>query len=314
MLAKSLGVKEIVILVNKMDEASVEWSEDRFEEIRGQLLKFLRDYCEYPEQNIHWLPYSGFTGENMMTGIKNPKGSWYKGPTMFELFDQLPTPERDNDGPLRFPIFDKYKDGTSLYAFGKVESGTMVHSKMIFGGFSHKKIGSKLTLMPSGDQVTIQAIYDNADKRVPYAKAGEGVKVLLKGIEDDYVNIGDIICSNHSFCYVCNEFEAEIFLTHIPKHKSIMSTGYACVMHLHAAMEEVFIKEIKCNGMEGLSFNNIKIAEYSKSEGKFNHAKYLKKGSKGIVVISTRSIHPICCEKADTMAHLGKFTLRDEGK
>ena len=70
--------------------------------------------------------------------------------------------------------------------------------------------------------------------------------MLLKGIEDDYVYKGDIICSNHNFCYICNEFEAEVFLTHIPKHKSIMSNGYACVIHLHSAMEEVFIKEIKC--------------------------------------------------------------------
>jgi len=287
MLAKSLGVKEIVLLINKMDEGSVEWAEQRFEEIKGHLLPFLRDFCGYSEQNIHWIPYSGYTGENMKTGIKNPKGSWYKGPTMFELFDQLPTPERDNEGPLRFPIFDKYKDGNSLYVFGKVESGTMVHS-------------SKLTLMPGGDQVVVQAIYDDTDKRIPYAKAGEGVKVLLKGIEDDYVYKGDIICNNYSFCYICNEFEAEIFLTHIPKHKSIMSNGYACVIHLHSTMEEVFIKEIK--------------SEYSKSDEKFHPAKYLKKGSKGIVIISTRSIHPICCEKAETMPHLGKFTLRDEGK
>ncbi len=56
------------------------------------------------------------------------------------------------------------------------------------------------------------------------------------------------------------------------------------------------------------------LAEFVKAEEKFKPAKYLKAGSTGIVIVATKSPHPICCEKADTMPHLGRFTLRDEGK
>jgi len=287
MLARSLGVQDIVILVNKMDEETIDWNQQRYETIRKKLLPFLKDSCGYEENNIHWIPYSALNGDNMQEMSKNPKSTWYKGPTFFDLLDELQLPKREMDGPVRIPILDKFKDGGSLYVFGKVESGTIVHS-------------SKLTLVPSGDIITIHAIYDDADKRIPYAKPGEGVKLHIKGIEDDYVNRGDMICSNYSFPFVCNEFEAEINVTDLPEHKAIMSTGYTCVIHLHSAMEEVYIKEVK--------------TEWVKNEEKFKNAKFLKAGSVGVVIISTKSPHPLCCEKAEAMPHLGRFTLRDEGK
>lgn len=287
MLAKSLGVQDIIILINKMDEQTIDWDQKRYDYIKKNLQPFLRDSCGYEDKNVHWIPYSAINGDNMQEMSKNPKSTWYKGPTFFDLLDQLPAPARDSESPVRIPVLDKFKDGGSLYVFGKVESGTIVHS-------------SKLTLVPSGDVITIYAIYDDADKRIPYAKPGEGVKLHIKGIEDDYVNRGDMICSNHSFPFVCNEFEAEIQVTDLPEHKAIMSTGYTCVIHLHAAMEEVYIREVK--------------SEYSKTEEKYKPAKYLKAGSTGIVIVATKSPHPICCEKAETMPHLGRFTLRDEGK
>jgi len=182
---------------------------------------------------------------------------------------------------------DKYKDAGNLFVFGKVESGTIT-------------IGQKLTLVPIGESVTLHAIYNDEDKRIPYARPGEGVKLHIKGIEDDYVTRGDIISSNHSFPFVCTEFEAEVNIIDLPEHKAILSTGYNCILHLHSAMEEIYFKDIK--------------SEYNKNEEKHKPSKYLKSGSIGIVIIATMSNHPICCEKAEVMPHLGDFTLRDEGK
>jgi len=42
-----------------------------------------------------------------------------------EVLDELPIPKRDEKGPLRMPIMDKYKEA-GFFVFGKVESGTLV--------------------------------------------------------------------------------------------------------------------------------------------------------------------------------------------
>lgn len=135
----------------------------------------------------------------------------------------------------------------------------------------------------------------------------------MKNFEDSYINKGDMICSNNSFAHVCNEVEAEITITELPENKAIMSTGYNCVIHIHSALEEIYIKDIKGNI---LNLHNLilPIAEYSKAEDKMKAAKFLKAGSTGKVVISTISGNPICCEKAEFMPVLGTFTLRDEGR
>ena len=60
MLARALGVTELIILVNKMDEGSVNWSKARFQEIKDKLGPFLQKGCGYDLQNsVKWIPMSG---------------------------------------------------------------------------------------------------------------------------------------------------------------------------------------------------------------------------------------------------------------
>ena len=126
MLAKSLGVQELVLLINKMDENTINWSKDRFDSIKRQMTPFLKNACGYDmENNVHWIPISGLNGDNIQTGITASEGSWYEGPTFMELLDNLPVPKRDPEGPVRIPVLDKYKDAGALYIYGKVESGTI---------------------------------------------------------------------------------------------------------------------------------------------------------------------------------------------
>ena len=53
-----------------------------------------------------------------------------------------------------------------------------------------------------------------------------------------------MISSSWQFTQICNVMECEINILELPDHKPIMSSGYSCVMHLHSALEEVFVKEI----------------------------------------------------------------------
>jgi peptide chain release factor subunit 3 len=283
MLAKALGVQQLVVVINKMDE--VDWAEKRFLQIQDQLIPFLKSSCGYDMDSVIWVPIAGLLGENMKESVKNPNASWYKGKPLFDALDLLPLTKRDETGPIRIPVLDKYKEAGASFAFGKVESGTIVP-------------GLSVTILPLGEQITIHAIYNNDDVRVAYAKAGEGVKLHIKGIDDDNISRGDVICSNWSFTQICNVLECEINILELPEHKPIMSSGYTCVMHLHSALEDIFIKDI--------------LAEYDK-EKNAKTSKFLRSGSLGLVRIQTMN-NPICCEKFETMPQLGRFTLRDEGK
>lgn len=133
-LAKSLGVFKLVVAVNKMDEPSVKWSKDRFNEILTSLKPFIAS-CGYdPEKDCSYIPISGLNGDNLMEPVKPTVCNWYQGPTFMDILDGFELPPRDPEGPLRIPILDKMKDrGTVI--FGKIESGTV-------------KLGDQLCVMP----------------------------------------------------------------------------------------------------------------------------------------------------------------------
>jgi peptide chain release factor subunit 3 len=285
MLARSLGVSEIIVVVNKMDEASVNWSEKRFTQIKEQVSVFLKNSCGYNlEKCVRWVPISGLLGDGIMVPVDPAKCPWYKGAPLMGILDELPIPKRDEKGAIRMPIMDKYKE-SGFFVFGKVENGTII-------------TGMNLAIVPSADEVQIVAIYNAEDKKIPYAKPGENVKICLKGIEDENLTRGDILCSTDNFPQVCQEFEATISVLELPEHKQIMSSGYSCVIHLHAALEEVFISEVR--------------AELDRKTKVKKNATFLKAGSQGIVRITSKNA--LCCEKYETMAQLGRFTLRDEGR
>lgn len=89
-LAKSLGVQKLIIMVNKMDDHSVNWSKGRWDEIQKGLLPFLLK-TGYKETDIFWVPISGLTGTNLVNR-ENMKTlcPWYDGPSFLEILDDLP--------------------------------------------------------------------------------------------------------------------------------------------------------------------------------------------------------------------------------
>jgi peptide chain release factor subunit 3 len=92
--------------------------------------------------------------------------------------------------PLRIPVNDKFKDQGHLYIFGKVESGTVIEDQTV-------------SLLPSKAYFVVKELFNARDERLPYAMAGENVKLKVKLIEEDEVNRGNIICNNNNYCQVC---------------------------------------------------------------------------------------------------------------
>jgi peptide chain release factor subunit 3 len=114
----------LVITINKMDEATVKWSKDRYEEIKTNLSPFLVTCGFDLEKDVYWVPISGFTADNIKDRVDKKICNWYNGPSLLELIDDMEIPERDASGPIRIPIIDKLKD-RGVVVFGKVESGTI---------------------------------------------------------------------------------------------------------------------------------------------------------------------------------------------
>ena len=111
MLAKNSGTQELIILINKMDEKNINWSQDRFDSIRNKTASFLEKSCGYDvESHVFWIPVSGLTRDDIKNGITVSEGSWYKGPTFMEVLDGLQVHKGDPEGPVRISIRDKYEN------------------------------------------------------------------------------------------------------------------------------------------------------------------------------------------------------------
>src|SRR5256712_324109 len=104
-LARTLGVSALVVAVNKMDDATVKYAKERYEECKRELEGLLKT-VGYNVTKINFIPTSGWLGDNLKVKSKNTP--WYTGPTLFEALDGFVAPPKPLDKPLRVPIQDVY--------------------------------------------------------------------------------------------------------------------------------------------------------------------------------------------------------------
>ena len=229
-LARSLGVQKVVIVINKMDEKSVQWKQERYNKIVGSLKPFLLG-VGYEESDLFFVPISGLTGENITEPLDKKVCSWYDGKTMLEILDELPVEYRDPNGPLRIPVLDKMKDSNRMVIHGKIESGTV-------------KLGDKLTLAPHNRAAQVLEIKDSKSKPVEYARPGENVQVKCLHLEEEDISPGSVLCIREAPMPASVLFEAEIDVLELLEYKPIISKGYTCMIHIHTHSDEVTIKDI----------------------------------------------------------------------
>ncbi|KAM3716180.1 Eukaryotic peptide chain release factor GTP-binding subunit ERF3A [Dirofilaria immitis] len=281
MLVKTTGVKYLVVLVNKMDDPTVNWDEERFKEIQSKLTPYLRKCGFNPKTDIIYIPVSGLTGAFLKERPNAEFGSWYTGPCFIEYIDtMLPSISRDYEGPVRVIIADKYSDmGTII--IGKMESGVVVK-------------GQTLTVMPNRTSIQVIQLWSD-DVEIDKVVSGDNVKLKLKGIEDNDILPGFVLCSPDALCHVGRVFDAEVVIL---DHKSIIASGYSCVLHIQSATEEVVVKAVICT--------------IDKKTGNKVRARFVKQDEKCIMRLE--SSESFCLEAFKNFPQMGRFTLRDEGK
>lgn len=284
MLAKTAGVKHLVVVINKMDDSTVAWSIERFNECKDALTQFLKTVGFKVSEEVTFMPVSGLMGYNLLTPIPEGMCPWYSGPALIPLLDSMSKIVRMLDCPLAMPITDRYRD-MGLIAFGKLESGQM-------------KKGQKVVIMPDRRPVVIESIL-HQDREVDHAVSGENVKVKLKNCEEDDLKPGYVICSAKEPCHVGRIFDAQIVVL---EYKSIICPGYTAVLHLHAATEEVVLKIIICQVDK-------KTGKPDKTKGR---PRFMKPGDICIARFEANGV--LCMETFKDHPQMGRFTLRDEGK
>ncbi|XP_078519295.1 eukaryotic peptide chain release factor GTP-binding subunit ERF3A isoform X2 [Lissotriton helveticus] len=280
MLAKTAGVKHLIVLVNKMDDPTVNWSLDRYEECKEKLVPFLKKVGFNPKKDIHFMPCSGLTGSNLKEPVEFC--TWYSGLPFIPYLDNLPNFNRSVDGPVRLPIVDKYKDmGTVV--LGKLESGSICK-------------GQQLVMMPNKHTVEVLGLLSD-EVETEAVTPGENLKIRLKGIEEEEILPGFILCDLNNLCHSGRTFDAQIVII---EHKSIICPGYNAVLHIHTCIEEVEIIALIC-------LVDKKSGEKSKTRPRF-----VKQDQ--VCIARLKTAGTICLETFKEFPQMGRFTLRDEGR
>ncbi|KAK2385636.1 hypothetical protein P8452_40336 [Trifolium repens] len=283
-LAKTLGVTKLLVVVNKMDDPTVNWSKERYDEIESKMVPFLKQSGYNVKKDVSFLPISGLMGLNLKTRLDKSHCSWWDGPCLFEALDSIEVPMGDPKSPFRMPIIDKFKDmGTVV--MGKVESGTI-------------RDGDSLLIMPNKDHVKVVAIYID-ENRVKCAGPGENLRVRVSGVEEEDLLSGFVLSSAANPISTVTEFVAQLQILELLDN-AIFTAGYKAVLHVHSVVEE-------CEIVELLQQIDPKTRKPIKKKVLF-----VKNGA--IVLCRVQVNNVICVEKFSDFPQLGRFTLRTEGK
>ncbi|MEM4840495.1 MAG: elongation factor 1-alpha, partial [Sulfolobales archaeon] len=199
-LAKTMGLDQIIVAVNKMDITEPPWSEARYKEVVSVLTKFMKG-LGYKVDAIPFVPVSGWLGDNLIE--KSANMPWYKGPTLVEALDTVKEPAKPVDKPLRLPIQEVYSiSGVGTVPVGRVETGRL-------------RVGDKVVFMPPGkvgDVRSIEMHHERLDEALP----GDNIGFNVRGVSKEDIKRGDVVGHTTNPPTVVDEFTARIFVVWHP--------------------------------------------------------------------------------------------------
>jgi peptide chain release factor subunit 3 len=281
-LVKTLGVRKLIVAINKMDDSTVNWSKERYDEIVERVTPFLKQNGYNMKTEVEIIPISGFSGANLKDRVAKTACTWYDGPSLLEYLDSMPSLERKIDAPLLMPVTGKYKDLGTIVT-GKIESGQV-------------QKGQNVLVMPNKQAAEILAI-NIEEAEVKSAIAGDNVRLKLKGVEEDDVATGFVICEPARPVKASTRFLVQLIIFSI---RNIMAPGYTAVLHVHAASEEITISRFEA------------LIDKKTGDRLPKKPMFVRQGE--VVIAEMECQGTICMEPYADSPALGRFTLRDEGK
>ena len=280
LLCRTLGVPQMVVAITKMDDPSVSWSKERYEEVKGAVEGILRR-IGYDTSKIPFVPVSGWTGDNLVEQSSNM--SWYDGPTLVEALDMMQVPPRPIDKPLRIPIQNVYSiTGVGTVPVGRVETGII-------------RVGDQVVFMPEGVGGEVRSIEMH---HTPLKEAGPGDNIgfNVRGISRTDVRRGSVAGHPDNPPTIVKEFIGQIIVV---QHPTAIAAGYTPVMHAHTSRTPVQFAEL--------------IAKLDPRTGQKveDNPSFLRAGDAAIVRFQL--MKPVVIEEHAKIPQLGRFAIRDMG-
>src|SRR5947209_18466934 len=279
-LLRTLGVNQLVVCINKMDDQTVKYSEQRFNESKQDVENLLR-IVGYDLKTVKIIPVSGWTGENLVK--KSTNMPWYKGPTLFEVLDSFSEPPKPINKPLRIPIQDVYTiTGVGTVPVGRVETGKM-------------KVGDTVVIMPEGITAEVKSI-ETHHTPMQEAMAGDNIGFNLRGVAKTDFRRGSVLGPPNDPPTIAKEFLGQIIVVY---HPTAIAAGYTPVLHCHTAQVAATITEL--------------VAKIDPRTGQPTEEKpkTIKTGDSAIVRI--QPLRPLVIETFKEYPELGRYALRDMG-
>lgn len=273
-----------MVVVNKMDDPTVEWSKARYDECITKLTVFLKGVGYNPKSDITFMPISAQTTLGIKDRIPGSVAPWYTGPSLLEYLDNMDKLDRKTNAPFMMPVGGKYRDMGTIIE-GRVESGVV-------------KKGSNHIMMPNREEISVAALYGETEEEIQVASCGDQVRIRLRGIEEEDVLPGFVLCSPKRPVHCVSAFEAQIVILEL---KSILSAGFNCVLHVHSAIEEVTFGALLHKLEKGTGRRSKKPPPFA-AKGQSIIARLEVLGGAGRV----------CVERFEDYPQLGRFTLRDQ--
>ncbi|XP_040285111.1 HBS1-like protein isoform X1 [Bufo bufo] len=281
LLVRSLGVTQLAVVVNKMDQ--VNWQEERFREVTSKLGHFLKQ-AGFKDSDVYYIPTSGLSGENLSKKSEiSELTSWYKGPCLIDQIDSFKAPQRSVEKPFRLCASDVFKDqGSGFCVTGKIEAGYI-------------QTGDHLVVMPPNDRCTVKGITLH-DEAVDWAAAGDHVSLTLTGVDIIKINVGCVFCSPSEPIRACTRFRARVLIFNFDVP---VTQGFPVIIHYQTVSEPATIRRL------------ISVLHKSTGEVVKKKPKCLTKGMNAMIELQTQ--RPIALELYKDFKELGRFMLRYSG-
>lgn len=270
-LLSLLGLKQVVVLVNKMD--LVNYDQKVFDKIEDEYREFLKGLGVEP---MAFVPMSAREGANVAKTEKHL--SWYLGPTVLEQLDRFDSPPQPTEAALRFPIQDVYRFDHRRILGGRIESGKV-------------KVGDKLYFYPGGKSSTVASIERWSAAASDTAVTGESVGITLA--EQIFVERGHVATHFESPLVQSHEVHARVFwlgkqpLDKVKRYKLKLATQEA----------EVQVKEIRS------------VLDSDSLDANRAGAEKVERNQVAELVLKSRT--PIAFDNNDLFTGTGRFVLVD---
>ncbi|XP_040111591.1 elongation factor 1-alpha 2-like [Oryx dammah] len=291
LLAYTLGVKQLIVAVNKMDSTEPAYSAARFQEITKEVSAYIRK-IGYNPATVAFVPISGWHGDNMLEPSTNMP--WFKGwkverkegnatrVTLLEALDSILPTTRPVNKPLRLPLQDVYKiGGTGTVPVGRVETSFLKASMVV-------------TFAPSGLTTEVKSV-EMHHEALSEALPGDNVGFNVKNVSVKDIRRGNVAGdSKNDPPMETSSFVAQVIVLN---HPGQIQAGYSPVLDCHTAHISCRFAELR----EKIDRRSGKKLE--------DNPKALKSGDAAIVQMVPGKA--MCVETFSEYPPLGRFAVQD---